>query len=180
MNLNESGVDEPDRELFVRLIMRHDRPIRAFLRGLLPTAADVDEVMQEVSVIAWRKFGQLDDAKDFRRWVCVIARYEVLMHRRKKARDRLVLGEELEQLVAEEGLDELDLREQQLEALEGCLGKLPKERRRLVLHVYAAEYPMKTVAQQIGKTPEALYKLLSRVRRQLLQCVEHTLAEAEL
>jgi RNA polymerase sigma-70 factor (ECF subfamily) len=136
--------------------------------------------MQEVSVIAWRKFGQLDDAKDFRRWVCVIARYEVLMHRRKKARDRLVLGEELEQLVAEEGLDELDLREQQLEALEGCLGKLPKERRRLVLHVYAAEYPMKTVAQQIGKTPEALYKLLSRVRRQLLQCVEHTLAEAEL
>ena len=76
--------------------------------------------------------------------------------------------------------DELDLREQQLEALEGCLGKLPKERRQLVLHVYAAEHPMKTVAEQIGKTPEALYKLLSRVRRQLLQCVEHTLAEAEL
>ena len=50
MNLNKSGVDEPDRELFVRLIMRHDRAIRAFLRGLLPTAADVDEVMQEVSV----------------------------------------------------------------------------------------------------------------------------------
>ena len=84
MNLNKSGVDEPDRELFVRLIMRHDRPIRAFLRGLLPTAADVDEVMQEVSVIAWRKFGQLDDPQDFRRWVCVIARYEVLMHRRWK------------------------------------------------------------------------------------------------
>ena len=56
MNLNKSGVDEPDRELFVRLIMRHDRPIRAFLRGLLPTASDVDEVMQEVSVIAWRNF----------------------------------------------------------------------------------------------------------------------------
>jgi hypothetical protein len=34
MNLNKSGVDEPDREPFVRLIMRHDRAIRAFLRGL--------------------------------------------------------------------------------------------------------------------------------------------------
>ncbi len=180
MNLNKSRVDEPDREPFVRLIMRHDRAIRAFLRGCLPTAADVDEVMQEVSVVAWRKFGQLDDPKDFRRWVCVIARYEVLMYRRKKARDRLVLGEEIEQLIAEEGLEELDLREQQLEALEGCLGKLPKERRQLVLRVYATERPMKTVALQIGKTPEALYKLLSRVRRQLLQCVEHTLAEAEL
>ncbi len=180
MNLNTNCVDEPDRETFVRLIMQHDRAIRAFLRGFLPTATDVDEVMQEVAVIAWRKFGELDDPNNFRRWVCVIARYEVLMHRRKKARDRLVLGEEIEQLIAEEGLEELDLREQQLEALEGCLGKLPKERRQLVLHVYAAEHPIKTVAQQIGKTPEALYKLLSRVRRQLLQCVEHTLAEAEL
>ena len=180
MNLNKSGVDEPDRELFVRLIIRHDRPIRAFLRGLLPTAADVDEVMQEVSVIAWRKFGQLNDPNAFRRWVCVIARYEVLMYRRKKARDRLVLGDEIEQLIAEEGLEELDLRQQQLEALEGCLGKLPKDRKQLVLHVYAAEHPMKTVAEQIGKTPEALYKLLSRVRRQLHQCVEHALVEAEL
>ena len=137
MDLNKSGVDEPDRELFVRLIMRHDRPIRAFLRGSLPTAADVDEVMQEVSVIAWRKFGQLDDPNGFRRWVCVIARYEVLMHRRKKARDRLVLGQEIEQLIAEEGLEELELREQQLKALEGCLDKLPKERSQLVLHVDA-------------------------------------------
>ena len=139
MNLNKSGVDEPDRELFVRLIMRHDRPIRAFLRGLLPTAADVDEVMQEVSVIAWRKFGQLDDPNDFRRWVCVIARYEVLMYRRKKARDRLVLGEEIEQLIAEEGLQELDLREQQLKALDHCIAKLPRERRELALAAYATE-----------------------------------------
>ena len=180
MQASKAQFDEPDREQFVRLIVQHDRPIRAYLRGLLPTAEDVDEVMQEVSVVAWRKFDQLDDPNDFRRWVCVIARYEVLMHRRKKARDRLLLGDELERLIAEEGLEELELRAQQLDALEGCLKKLPKERRQLVLHVYAAEHPMKTIAEQIGKTPEALYQLLSRVRRQLLQCVERTLAEVEL
>ena len=50
--LNEKHAGELDREMFVRLLMRHDRVIRAFLRGLLPTATDVDEVMQEVSVIA--------------------------------------------------------------------------------------------------------------------------------
>ena len=89
-----------------------------------------------------------------------------------------MLGVEVEQLIADEGLEELTLREQQLEAREGCLNKLPKDRKQLVLRIYAAENPMKTVAEQIGKTPEALYKLLSRVRRQLLQCVERTVGEA--
>lgn len=178
MNSAENDTERPDRELFVRLLMRHDRAIRAFLRPLLPTATDVDEVMQEVSVIAWRKLGELDDPENFRRWACVIARYEVLMYRRKKARDRFVLGEEIEQLIAGEGLEELAMREQQLEALEGCLDKLPAGRRQLVLRIYAAEDPMKTIAKQIGKTPEALYKLVSRLRRELLQCVERTLAEA--
>jgi RNA polymerase sigma-70 factor (ECF subfamily) len=174
MTNDHSG--SPDRELFVRLIMRHDRAIRAFLRGLLRTSADVDEVMQEVSVAAWRKFDQLDDPENFQRWACVIARYEVLMYRRKKARDRFVLGEDIEELMAEEGLKELPLRGQQLDALENCLNKLPTERKHLVLKAYAAEEPLKTLAEQIGKSPEALYKLLSRIRRELLVCVERTLA----
>lgn len=176
MSSTEDCAREPDRDVFVRLLMRHDRTIRAYLRGLLPTASDVDEVMQEASVVAWRKFGELDHPENFRRWACVIARYEVLMYRRKKARDRLVLGEEIERLMADEGLDELPLRDRQLEALEACLEKLPPERRRLVLRVYEAESPMKTIAEQVGKTPTAIHKMLSRVRRELLLCVERSLA----
>jgi RNA polymerase sigma-70 factor (ECF subfamily) len=168
-----------DRDLFARLIMRHDRAVRSYLRSLLPTASDVDEVMQEVSVVAWRKFDELDDPGNFQRWVCVIARYEVLMHRRKKARDRLVLGEEVEQLLADEGLEELGLRQQQLDALERCLNKLPEDRKQLVMRIYAADQPMKTIARQIGKTPNAAYQILSRARRDLLTCVEQTLAAEE-
>jgi RNA polymerase sigma-70 factor, ECF subfamily len=179
MSLSSNNESQTDRDLFVRLIMRHDRAVRAYLRSMLPTSLDVDEVMQEAAVVAWRKFDELDDPEIFGRWLCVIARYEALMHRRKKARDRLFLCEDIEQLLADEGLEELELREQQLEALEACLKKLPEDRRRLVLHVYATDHPMKTVAKAIGKTPESLYKFLSRARRQLHRCVEQTLAEAE-
>ena len=167
-----------DRDLFVRLLMRHDRAIRAYLRVLLPTANDVDEVMQEVSVVAWRKFGEMDEPDNFRQWICVIPRYEVLMHRRKKARDRLRLGEELELLIADEGVQELAMRERQLKFLEGCLDQLHPDRKQLVLRVYAAEEPMKTIAEQIGRTPEALYKMMSRLRRGLFECVERSVAEA--
>jgi len=171
---NQGG--RPDPQLFVRLLMQHDRTIRAFLRGLLPTSADVDEVMQEVSVVAWRKFDQLDRPENFLRWACGIARYEVLTYRRGKARDRLVLGEDIETLMADEGLEELPQRKQQLAALEDCLNKLPVERRQLVLQAYSARGQLKSLAEKVGKSPEALYKLISRIRRQLLACVERFLA----
>ena len=178
MERETDTADLEARESFVRLLMRHDRTIRAFLRSLLPTNYDVDEVMQEVSVAAWRKFVELDESENFCRWVCGIARYEVLVYRRMRARDRLVLNDEIEQLIANEGLEELAFRQRQLEALEGCVEKLPVERKRLVLRVYSAEESMKVIAEQIGKSPEALYKLVSRLRRELLGCVERTIAES--
>lgn len=167
-----------EREQFVRLLTRHDRAIRAFLRALLPTFGDVDEVMQEVSVAAWRKFSSLDDPENFCRWACGISRNQVLRYRRSKARDRIVLGEDIEKLIADEGLDELVERQEQLTALEGCMEQLPEERKRLVLEAYSGERSMKAIAAAAGKTPEAIYQVISRLRRQLLNCITHSLAEA--
>ncbi|MGI9472755.1 MAG: sigma factor, partial [Rubripirellula sp.] len=118
MDSKNDSADHLDREQFVRLLTRHDRVIRAFLRSLLPTFGDVDEVMQEVSVAAWNKFSSLDDPENFCRWACGSARIQVLRYRRAKARDRIVLGEEVERLIADEGVDELVERQEQLTALE--------------------------------------------------------------
>jgi hypothetical protein len=57
----------------------------------------------------------------------------------------IVLGEEVEQLIADEGVDELDQRQEQLAALEGCLERLPQERKRLILDVYSGERSMKAL-----------------------------------
>lgn len=174
--MSEKNIEPESNEEYVRLIMKHDRVIRSFLRSLLPTITDVDEVMQEVSVVAWRKFDQLDHSENFVKWVCMIARYEVLMYRRKKARDRFVLSEEIENLIIDEGLEELELREQQVGALKSCLRELPDERQQLVVKVYSDQSSIKMIAEQIGKTPEALYQILTRTRQMLLRCIETKLA----
>ncbi|MFK8114097.1 MAG: sigma-70 family RNA polymerase sigma factor [Rubripirellula sp.] len=178
MTSNKYQNEHDERDAFVRLLMRHDRAIRAFLRSLLPSNNDVDDLMQEASVVAWRKFGELDSHDNFGRWLIGIARFEVLMLRRKKTRDRHVLTEEIEALIANEGVEELDLRQQQLMAVEDCVEKLPTDRKELVRRVYAAEDSMKAIASDIGKTPEAIYKLMSRLRQQLLGCIENSLSEA--
>lgn len=162
----------------MRLLVQHDRAIRAWLRALLPTLNDVDEVMQEVSVVAWRKFDQLDAPENFCRWACVIARYEVLMYRRRKARDRFVLGEEVESLIATEGEAEIELRKQQLGALEDCVEKLPEAKRNLVMEVYSSGHPMNLIAERLGKSTASLYKSVSRVRQSLLECIQRSIAEA--
>ena len=173
---NEEQMTDP-HEAFVRAFARHESTLRAFVRAMLGNWEDVDEVMQEVAVVAWKKFHSLDDLEQFPRWLCVIARYEVLKYRRAKVRDRLVLNEDIVQLLAEEGLDELPLRQRQHEALEGCLDKLPEARRKLVLQAYAPGVSIKQMAEQVGRSPAALYQLLSRIRRELVACVERSLAE---
>ncbi len=45
--------DNQRYEDFVRLLVEHEPRVRSFLRGLLPTWHDVEEVTQEASLVAW-------------------------------------------------------------------------------------------------------------------------------
>lgn len=182
MNPEDSIPGAPDStEGFLRLWTRHEPELRAFVRACLPRAAEVDEVMQEVSLVAWRKFATMGDPAQFPRWACLIARYEILMARRRHARDRLVLDEDIIEKLAEEGAEEMPERHRQLSVLENCIGQLPPERRELVLAAYAPGALMKELAAQMRRTEGSLYQLLARIRQELLRCVERTVArEAQM
>ncbi len=164
---------------FVTLFTRHEARLRSFVRSMLPGWSDVDEVMQQVGLVIWRKFGQFDPATEFLPWACVIARFEALHYRRSMARDRLVFGEALIQQLAEEGAAELDVRVAQSRALEGCLEKLRPANRELLLQSCTPGVKTKDLAEQLGKQPGALYTLLNRLRGELLTCVEDTLRREE-
>ena len=73
-------------ESFVRALTRHERVIPAYIRGTgITRPEDVDEIMQEVSLAAWKKFDQLDDVEEFP--VCGMRRAS----RRLTSRARLVV-----------------------------------------------------------------------------------------
>ena len=168
--------EEGQAERFLQLFIRHEPELRAYVRAALPRPADVDDVMQEVSLVAWKKFDTLGDASQFPRWACWIARFEILKFRRNCARDRLVLDDALIELLTAEGAEEMPLRKQQLAALSECIAKLPGERRQLALAAYSPGTTVKSLAQQLGRTENALYQLLARTRLQLFQCLQRNLA----
>ena len=172
------GAPDP-HESFLRLWMRHEPELRAYVRACCPKAQEVDDVMQEVSVAALRKFSTLDDHSAFGAWACLIARYELLTARRRFARDRLVLAEDIVELLAQEGAQEISLRQQQLQALDQCIEKLPRQRRELALAAYAKDTTIREMAKQLKRTEGSLYQLLARIRQELRRCMEQNQAGAE-
>lgn len=163
-------------EAFVELFARHEGDLRAFVRSLLPTWHDADEVVQQVALVAWRKFDQFDTSTSFIKWSCVIARFEALAYRRKMARDKLVFREDLMAQLAEEAVEETEQRTAENAALEGCLQKLPPEQRRFVTLAYTPGTTTKELAERAGVKPGSFYMRLNRIRKALLECVENAMA----
>ncbi len=163
-------------EDFMRLFVKHEPDLRTFIRSLVPTLTDADEVLQETAIVLWRKFETFEPGTEFIRWACVIARFEALAYRRKIARDRLVLGADVTQLLADEAIDELPERRREREALESCLRQLPENQQRLVTKAYTPGIKTKDLAEGLGKSPASLYMALNRIRAALMRCIEKRLA----
>ncbi len=175
-----AAASDADYEVFVRLLVEHEPRMRAYLRSLLPTWPDVEEVMQNASLVAWRKFSTFESGTSFGGWLLTIARFEALKHRRNVARSPLVFSDEVWELLANETESDADAHSVRRDALERCLGKLPANQRELVLKAYAPGAHLKEIARQAGSSEQAFYKTMRRLRAALLECISRTMAEEGL
>lgn len=174
---------DSSQEDFVRLFSRHEGSVRAFVASLLPSWEGVDEVLQEASVVMWRKFDQFDrdrEGSSFLNWAFMIARYEALMYRRKKATDRLVFSEDVFELLAAEANEIIEAQPLRREALAKCMLKLKPSQQELVHVVYTDGISIKDAAAKVGRTPTGLYKALARIRQMLQRCIRLTVSELKL
>ncbi|CAN5676042.1 sigma-70 family RNA polymerase sigma factor [soil metagenome] len=174
-------VPQPEQyEAFVRLFVTHEGRLRGFLRTLLRDWNDVDEVMQETSLIAWRKFNQFDLTTNFMAWTAAIARFEALKHLRKQSRDRLVFNDDILDLLAEESLEKVDTLANHRSALGKCLEKLDARQKELLQLAYQPGVKFHEVAEQAGKSAQAFYKTIQRMRATLLDCAEKQMQKESL
>ena len=169
---NTPSHDDGRYEAFIQLFTHSEPDLRRFIRSLLPTWNDTDEVLQQTALVAWRKFDNFDRNTTFMKWACVIARFEALAYRRKMARDRLVLREDVFDLMAGEGMEEFNDRSEEHSALEDCLARLSAEQRKFITLAYTPGIKVKELAAEAGSTAAAFYMRLKRIRHQLMNCIE--------
>lgn len=168
------NLDESD---FLRLFVKYAAALQAFARVLLPTWDSVDEVLQQASVVMWKKRDQLESETGYLPWAKTIVRFEALRLRRDWARDRHLFSDEVLELLASEATAVPESQwEREQQALRECLDRLEPHHRELVLAPYAGEGRVARIAEQTGRTVNSLYKLLGRLREKITQCVQHRLA----
>ena len=173
-------VPPPDpAEEFVFLLARHERPLGAYVMTMVPHAQDADDILQEAKVIMWRHFAKFEPGTNFGAWARKIAFHQVLAHRKRKQRDRLDFSEDFLRAVGEEadrGADHLERRER---VLHDCLAKLPADHREALHLRYHESLGLQEMAAGLDRTVGAIYRLLSRVRQCLHDCVTKTLSRPD-
>lgn len=172
---------EDSRQIrFLKLYTANELAIRSYVRTLVPSRDDVEEVMQEVAVVLWKKFAEYSSGEDFRRWAFAVSRFEALAWLRDRSRDRLVFNQNVLDLIAKEAEARSDFHQRQREALDQCLDKLPQPQRELVQQAYRPGTRIDQLAIQRGQTSTSLYKLLQRIRAALFECARQRLTEEGL
>ena len=166
--------------LFVAQLTQIQLALLQYVRAIMPGDTSVQDVAQQSNARIWEKRAEFEPNTNFKAWAFSIARYEVLNHRKRQARDnRLSFTTELEKTFAEELAGQSEEVRQRHEALKVCLQKLRAVDRDLLLHRYASDRSLNEFAESAGRSVGGLKVTLHRLRSALLACIERTLSSGE-
>jgi RNA polymerase sigma-70 factor, ECF subfamily len=163
-------------EQFVTQFVRHQAAVHSFVLSLLGDLSDTEDVVQEASLTMWQRFDQYQPGTNFRNWAMQIAKYTALNHLVKVRRQRRRFSEELLALLADRAIHRSDQLESQRRVLEHCIEKLSPTDQATLSDCYAENASIKTFAEETGRTANAIYKQLNRIRSMLSDCVRRTLS----
>lgn len=166
-------------EAFVALFARHQRRVAAYIGTLLPNLVDADEVMQETSIVLWRKWDAFDRDGDFVRWANGIAHRQVLRYLRERKRGARYFDDTLLAQIASEHERQSTVQESRDAALANCLTKLRATDFALINQRYRGDATAQQIADELKRPVKSIYRSLERIREQLLECVRRTLSAGE-
>lgn len=161
---------------FVERLTEAQSALYGAIHTLLGGNPNVADVLQETNRVLWRKAADYDPSRPFLPWALAIARFEVLAHRKRQSRDRLVFDDALLEDIAAE-YERQSVHDGTLQALERCLQKLPAHQRELVDQRYVHGASVHDIASRHGRAANAVSALLYRIRGLLAECVERARAK---
>lgn len=151
---------------FARLVDRHQRAVRGFLRRACGDHALADDLAQETFIAAWSRLGAYRNEASVRSWLCAIAWRRCAQARRGAARGGRRDAEWLQaqDLQRGEGVSP-DARL----AVERALAALPPEQRAAVALCLAADFSHAEAAVVLGSPVGTVKSHVARGKARLAQ-----------
>ena len=174
------AVQRGEFQAFESLLDRHLDHVHAFISIKLPVPHLADELAHETFVFAFRHIHEFTTGTAFRAWLRAIAFNKVRAEIERYCREEANKLGYAEHRLVESALNELDAEgARDVEALNGCLEKTPAEMRELLTEKYHDEHSTEEIAKRLDRSLAWVRTSLCRVRQQLRECIEKTLAKEQ-
>ncbi|MCW1921899.1 sigma-70 family RNA polymerase sigma factor [Luteolibacter arcticus] len=150
--------------------------LKEYVAGLLGGADGVDDLVQETNLFLWERREEFLPGSNFRAWAMRVAWFKVMAERRDRLREgRVVFSEPMLEQLAARAAERLGESDQRLDALRRCLDRSRPQDRRILEWKYSRRASLTELAEANGCAPNAMHKMISRLRLALRHCVEKQL-----
>ncbi len=161
-----------DEKAFRRLLDENGSSLQRFLHFKLPTPNDVDDAYSTISLRVW-EYAKRSEVEHFTALMYTIARGVVAEFYRSKKRktevemERAELVEETKHGTKQQLADSVDAQ-----LLKESLDRLKDEEREVIILRYFEDWPIKKIANQIGKSENATTVMIHRTIKKLRALLE--------
>jgi RNA polymerase sigma-70 factor (ECF subfamily) len=164
-----------DTEAFAGLVKLFQESVWRIAAATLRDRDATENLVQQVFVDAYLHLDQYEPGTDFGAWIRTVARNRLRKELRTAARQdrRLATYRErlAERLRAEAG-DRHDDADAYVAALRGCRAGLGPRDAALLRMRYERGMSFEAIAERQGQTPEAVQRMISRIRFRLRDCIQ--------
>lgn len=136
--------------------------IRAFLRSRISNPADVDDVLQEISLKTLHGLGSLKDTSRIQPWLFSIARNTIIDHYRGRSTETRLHPADLWH-----GEEEASVRQELAGCVQPFIAGLPEDHARLLTAIDIEGRPQKDYAQENGLAYSTLKSRVKAAREAL-------------
>lgn len=146
-----------------------------FILKRLANHEQTAEVLQKTNLAICENAARYTPGSNFSAWAFTIARFQLLAWRTTASRNRLVFTDSLHETIDSATDANATAHDDRVLALRDCLTKLKHDDLRLIQQRYRDAAALADLAQSLQKSVDAIGMKLSRLRRQLADCIRHKL-----
>jgi RNA polymerase sigma-70 factor (ECF subfamily) len=168
-----------DRVAFAQLVRRYGPALTQFARLSGTPETDVDDIVQDAFIAAWRRLDNYDEARPFRAWLFRIAINKIHdLRRGRRVRRFLFAAEQIETSEASmladpaPGPEREALARRRLEDIKRMMGGLDPELRDAIILTAILGLSQGEAAETLGISLKSIEGRVARARRQLALMLE--------
>jgi RNA polymerase sigma-70 factor (ECF subfamily) len=165
-----------DHETTLKHLFEARQRLSAAAWLIVRDAQAVEDLFQNVALKSVTKNVSFEHEGALLSWAMVSIKREAIDWLRKRRPETQGLEPEVLDLISEEWSAHPQAEGIRMEALRECLASVPEKSRRLLHLRYFDGHACDEVAKQVGASVDAVYQRLSRLHRQLKQCVDNKVA----